>query len=149
MLTTLEKLIATRKHIWDTQPDFITEFLKTKEFNQPAGGILYGESRSRLCAECLWYYEVAMTEDKISVESAHEWFPVYLNHFAKAIDMTGYLHDPACLIYEIAETVKTAEKTEIIDLSRELRIYLTRICLWIDLYIPWQAANAEIRATKS
>ncbi len=149
MLTTLEKLIAIRKNVWDEQPYYITEYLKSKEGNHPAAGILYGEARTRLCAECLWYYEVAMTEDKISVESAHEWFPVYLNHFARLIDMTGYLHETASIIREIAETVKIAEKAEIIDLSRELRIYLTRICLWIDLYIPWQAANAEIRATKS
>ena len=144
-MKTIEKIIEARKEIWDKQPDELTEILKRRDMNMPAGNIIYGEACTRECCEMIWNFEGGMRSGKISERTAKQFLPVFFKHFS--VDMHPFYNLKICasLLDSMAEEVPSLTLDEILQTLDEFRVYLDRLNLWIDLYVPWQAANEELR----
>lgn len=147
-MTVAEVIRNARVAIWDTMPSEVSQIVQRRDILQPAGHLLYSEGITRESAELLYTITSAWKQKRLDDSAARAVLAVTLEHYAVGLGGFYALSEGAALLRLVAgqlrENPSAAAVQEMLD---ELRLYLSRLNLWIDLLMPWHEINELIRAT--
>lgn len=136
----------TREAIWDKVPEEIYRIKKRKGFMQPAGSIMYAESETRKLQEILWVFKNLLKEKQITLESLKYSLKAILEHFSIRIGGWCGLTDTSTLLKNASELIRKLETNEeLSNILDELMLYSGRINMWVDLLIPWNDLNKQMK----
>lgn len=148
-MRTVDKIKAARESIWLQVPPEVNKILKRRDLNHPAGNLLFAESCTRDYAELIWVFREQIVNDKFSDQAARKPLQIILENLSLNLGGFYMLKEGASLVDEVISEIENCSKGEMIDLLDELRVYLSRLELWLDMYIPWYETNEIIRANTS
>lgn len=136
----------TRKAIWEKVPDEIHRIKKRKGLMQPAGSIVYAESETRKLQEILWVFKNLLKEKQITIDNLKNSLKAILEHFSERIGGWCGLTDTSTLLKNTSELIsKLDTNEELNNILDELMLYSGRVNIWIDLLIPWNDLNEQMK----
>jgi hypothetical protein len=147
-MTATDEIRNARAAIWETMPRDVARIVDRRDILQPAGHILYSEGMTREAAELLFTITSAWKQKRVDDTAARAVLAVIVEHYAVGLGGFYALPEGAALLRlaagELRDNPSTPDVQEMLD---ELRLYLTRLNLWIDLLVPWHEINELIRTT--
>jgi len=136
----------TRKAIWEKVPEEIHRIKKRKGLMQPAGSIVYAESETRKLQEILWVFKNLLKEKQITIDNLKNCLKALLEHFSIRIGGLCGLTDTSTLLKNTSELISKLETSEELNnILDELMLYSGRLNMWIDLLIPWNDLNEQMK----
>lgn len=135
-----------RVEIWDQIPPEVEDLTHHHGILQPAGIILYAEAMTREFAELLWTFMDGLKQGELQEADVRQALDVTLGHFALRLEGFYALPAAASIVLAAKSAVTSSTTDEFVEMMTELRLYLTRLNLWIDLLMPWNEINEAMRA---
>ena len=135
-----------RKAIWEKVPEEIDRMKKRKGLMQPAGSIVYAESETRKLQEILWVFKNLLKEKQITIDNLKNSLKAFLEHFSVRIGGWCGLKDTSTQLKNTSELISKLETSEELNnVLDELMLYSGRLNMWIDLLIPWDDLNEQMK----
>jgi hypothetical protein len=135
-----------RKAIWEKVPEEIHRIKKRKGLMQPAGSIVYAESETRKLQEILWVFKNLLKEKQITIDNLKNSLRALLEHFSIRIGGWCGLTDTSTLLKNASELISRLDTSEELNnILDELMLYSGRVNMWIDLLIPWNDLNEQMK----
>lgn len=137
-------LVAARRNAWEHQPLEVNTLLARRGIMQPFGPLIMAEGEWRKLHELLWRVRYPTHERPETSTSATVRF--LIDAFVARIDGFCGMHETGAVLQRAATLIESRR-----DLSdhivEELILYTGRMAAWLDLYIPWSAANELVLKT--
>ncbi len=140
-----DAIAKATKAIWYERPAEIGAILKRRDINHPMGNLLFAEGTAREFCELMWSYHEALANGSMSVETAHEILPVFYAHLENELSGMYFLREGGSLVHQILEELPDSSKDEMLEVMEELKVFLTRLDVWLDMNLPWEKINQQIR----
>ena len=135
-----------RKAIWVRTPEEIRRIKKRKGLMQPGGSIVYAESETRKLQEILWVFKNLLKEKQITIDNLKNSLKALLEHFSIRIGGLCGLTDTSTLLKNASELISRLDTSgELNNILDELMLYSGRVNMWIDLLIPWNDLNEQMK----
>ena len=135
-----------RKAIWVRTPEEIRRIKKRKGLMQPGGSIIYAESETRKLQEILWVFKNFLKEKQITIDNLKNSLKALLEHFSIRIGGLCGLTDTSTLLKNASELISRLDTSEELNnILDELMLYSGRVNMWIDLLIPWNDLNEQMK----
>ena len=148
-MNTLEKLRSDRKKIWTSAPGEVGAILTRRDINQPAGNLLYVEALTRDFAEFIWLFAESVRAGEISGDQARKFFSLILTNLeANLRGMYGQT-EAASIMSMVRDDLLEFDDAEFLAVVHEVRLYLTRLNMYLDKLLPWNEINEVIRSIDS
>ncbi len=145
-MKTVDKIKTAREKIWLEIPSELKKILRRRDLNHPVGNVLFAESCTRDYAELIWVFREEIVNNKFDDRAARKPLQIILQNLSLNLGGFYMLKEGASLVDDVIKDIQDCNKDEMIDLLDELRLYLSRMELWLDMYIPWYETNEIIRA---
>lgn len=148
----LRQLRSEREAVWRAEPSCIRHLLERKGTMLPYGPLAMAEGEFRKLHELLWRLrgDPAGSDgpDGMGRDSRAAFTALLLDAFVERIDGFCGLHRSGAVLTEAARLLREpqAPAAGIVD---ELVLYCGRMAAWLDLHIPWNALNEQVRAALS
>ena len=142
----ISNIINIRKKIWKKVPEEVRRAKNRNGLMQPLGSIVYAESETRNLQQLLWVFKNLLKEKQITINNLKNSLKAFLEHFSVTIGGWCSLTDTSALLKDTSELISKLETSEDLDdIIDELMLYIGRVNMWLDLLIPWDDLNEQIK----
>ena len=127
-----------RRTVWKAEPAEVRDMLNNSGHNIPLGPMATADAYFRCVQESLWQLwntpeRFPKYARKVAAINALELGISRIGHYCHLTSSEAVLHDAIDCIQ--------SDDVEFEDLLKELILYCSRMSNWVDLHIPWYAAN--------
>lgn len=125
--------------IMDAPPPEVQALAASRGVLQPAGKLLGGEAEARKLHEVAWL----LRREIIARGAVPPLAVSLLDHFAHRLAGWYGLPDAGRLVAECAAGLPALTAPAAVDAVEALILFIGRLSLWLDAYIPWEAINGR------
>jgi hypothetical protein len=136
-----------RHEIWASMPCEIDSLPLRHDVPQPAGNIIYAESITREYTELIWIFMEALRVGSLQGDTVRKAIGLILEHLVERLSGSHGLQRQASVVLNAREHLRSCPEDELTEILGEVRLYISRLNLWLDLLIPWHDWNEDVRVS--
>jgi hypothetical protein len=139
------EITKSRVEIWASMPHDVDSLPLRLDTPLPAGNIIYAESITREYTELIWIFMEALRMGSLPEDTVRMALGLMLEHLTERLSGSHGLQRQASVLQKTTEYLRTCSTSELAGVLGEVRLYLSRLNLWLDLLIPWNDWNEDVR----
>lgn len=130
---------------WHSFPDELKNLVKRKGIMQPGGPIIYAEGETRKLADILWtFYLFYQKKKHIPVDILQDILLQSINRIGGWCGLKG-----SAEVIDQYRHILQGKNINTLTILEDLILYTNRLNMWIDLLIPWEICNVNLRKYNS
>lgn len=135
------RLFAAYAAIQDAPPPEVSAIAGSRGVMRPAGRLFAGEAEARKLHEIAWLIRREVLDGGRTPELAAP----LLRHFAHRLGGWYGLPEAGALVADAAAHLPALSGRDATEVLEGLILYVGRLSLWLDAYIPWEKVNTVVQ----